>query len=80
MTPNAGVTLGVNENRDGTRSAAYGGLKTCGSAWCCPVCAAKIATRRTDDLATVMRSVDEHGGLAFLLPSRCATIAPTASA
>ena len=67
MNAEAGVTLGVIENRDGTRSAAYGGLKTCGSVWCCPVCAAKIATRRADDLATVMRAVDELGGSAFLL-------------
>lgn len=64
MSSQAGVTLGVIENRDGTRSAAYGGLKTCGSVWCCPVCAAKIATRRADDLATVMRAVDELGGSA----------------
>jgi hypothetical protein len=67
MNAEAGVTFGVIENRDGTRSAAYGGLKTCGSVWCCPVCAAKIATRRADDLATVMRVVDELGGSAFLL-------------
>ncbi|NMO90607.1 hypothetical protein [Actinomycetospora sp. TBRC 11914] len=67
MTPDGGVTLGVIENPDGTRSAAYGGLKTCGSVWCCPVCAAKIATRRADDLATVMRAVDDLGGSAFLL-------------
>ena len=31
------------------------------------MCAAKIATRRADDLATVMRAVDELGGSAFLL-------------
>jgi hypothetical protein len=67
MNAEAGVTLGVIENHDGTRSAAYGGLKTCGSVWCCPVCAAKIATRRADELATVMRAVDELGGSAFLL-------------
>ncbi|MCD2193155.1 protein rep [Actinomycetospora endophytica] len=67
MNAEAGVTLGVIENKNGTRSAAYGGLKTCGSVWCCPVCAAKIATRRADDLATVMRAVDELGGSAFLL-------------
>jgi hypothetical protein len=67
MNAEAGVTLGVIENKDGTRSAAYGGLKTCGSVWCCPVCAAKIATRRADDLATVMRAVEELGGSAFLL-------------
>ncbi|GAA4881457.1 hypothetical protein [Actinomycetospora straminea] len=54
-------------NPDGSRSAAYGGLTTCGSVWVCPVCAAKIATRRADDLATVMRAVDEAGGSAFML-------------
>ncbi|MCD2186186.1 protein rep [Actinomycetospora soli] len=67
ISPDGAVTLGVIENKDGTRSAAYGGLKTCGSVWCCPVCAAKIATRRADDLATVMRTVDDLGGSAFLL-------------
>ena len=54
-------------NPDGSRSAAYGGLVTCGSVWSCPVCAAKIATRRADDLATVMRTVDDLGGSAFML-------------
>ncbi|NYD38039.1 hypothetical protein [Actinomycetospora corticicola] len=67
MNPDSGVTLGVITNPDGTRTAAYAGLKTCGSVWSCPVCAAKIATRRADDLATVMRAVDELGGSAFLL-------------
>ncbi|MCD2188260.1 protein rep [Actinomycetospora soli] len=61
------MTLGVITNPNGSRSAAYGGLTTCGSVWSCPVCAAKIATRRADDLATVMRTVDEMGGSAFLV-------------
>lgn len=63
----AGPTLGVITNPDGSRSAAYGGLVSCGSVWSCPVCAAKIATRRADDLATVMRTVDDIGGSAFML-------------
>lgn len=67
MNSESGPTLGVIENKDGTRSAAFGGLKTCGSVWTCPVCAAKVATRRADDLAAVMRAVDELGGSAFLL-------------
>ncbi|WP_433032450.1 hypothetical protein [Actinomycetospora sp. CA-053990] len=54
-------------NKDGTRSAAYGGLKHCGSVWTCPVCAAKVATRRADDLAAVMRAVHERSGSAFML-------------
>jgi hypothetical protein len=35
--------------------AGLSGLVTCGSVWACPVCAAKIATRRADELADVMR-------------------------
>lgn len=62
-----GVTLAVTTNTDGSRTAGYSGLATCGSVWCCPQCAAKIATRRADELATVMRKVDELGGSAFLL-------------
>ncbi|MDD7917985.1 hypothetical protein [Actinomycetospora callitridis] len=65
--PDAGPTLGVITNKDGTRSAAYGGLKHCGSVWTCPVCAVKVATRRADDLAAVMRVVHERGGSAFML-------------
>lgn len=35
--------------------------------WGCPQCAAKIATRRADELSKVMRAVDDAGGSAFLL-------------
>ncbi|GAA4834244.1 hypothetical protein GCM10023201_23120 [Actinomycetospora corticicola] len=66
-TSESGATLGVVTGSGGRRSAAYGGLTTCGSVWACPVCAAKIAARRADDLATVMRTVDDLGGSAFLL-------------
>jgi hypothetical protein len=66
-TAEAGPTLGVITNPDGSQSAAYGGLTTCGSVWVCPVYAAKVATRRADDLATVMRAVDEAGGSVFML-------------
>jgi integrase len=61
------VTLAVTSNTDGTRTAGYSGLASCGSVWACPQCAAKIATRRADELSKVMRAVDEAGGSAFLL-------------
>ncbi|GAA4798715.1 hypothetical protein GCM10023200_39260 [Actinomycetospora chlora] len=67
LDPEGGVTLAVTSNADGTRTAGYSGLASCGSVWCCPQCAAKIATRRADELSTVMRAVDEAGGSAFLL-------------
>jgi len=63
----AGPTLAVTENPDETRTAGFGGLASCGSVWCCPQCAAKVATRRADELATVMRAVHEHGGSAFMV-------------
>jgi hypothetical protein len=62
-----GVTLAVTTNTDGSRTAGYSGLASCGSVWACPQCAAKIATRRADDLSKVMRAVDKAGGSAFLL-------------
>ncbi|NYD38564.1 hypothetical protein [Actinomycetospora corticicola] len=67
LDQDAGVTLAVTNNADGTRTAGFSGLATCGSVWCCPQCAAKIATRRADELARVMRAVEERGGSAFLL-------------
>lgn len=67
LDPDNGVTLAVTSNPDGTRTAGYSGLASCGSVWCCPQCAAKVATRRADELATVMRKVDELGGSAFML-------------
>jgi hypothetical protein len=61
------VTLAVTSNTDGTRTAGYSGLASCGSVWACPQCGAKIATRRADELSKVMRAVDEAGGSAFML-------------
>lgn len=62
-----GVTVGVKTYADGTTHAGYGGIATCGSVWSCPQCAAVVATRRADELADVMRAVDELGGSAHLL-------------
>jgi hypothetical protein len=43
------------------------GLATCGSVWSCPVCSAKIAMRRAEDLADVMRVTLEHGCTASMV-------------
>lgn len=48
-------------------NAGYAGIATCGSVWCCPTCAAKIAAHRAEDLATVMRRVLDAGGSASLM-------------
>ncbi|WP_328305846.1 hypothetical protein [Actinomycetospora sp. NBC_00405] len=67
LDPDGGVTLALTTGEDGSRSAGYSGLASCGSVWSCPQCAAKIATRRADELSKVMRAVDGAGGSAFLL-------------
>lgn len=56
----AGPCLRVSEI-DGRQCAGLTGLLTCGSIWACPACAAKIATRRADELADVMRFALEKG-------------------
>jgi hypothetical protein len=39
----------------------------CGSVWACPVCAAKIATRRAEEVAEVMRIALERGCAASMV-------------
>ena len=43
------------------RRAGYGGLTSCGSVWCCPVCAAKIAGERQDEIASAVREWQARG-------------------
>ncbi|MCW0214394.1 MAG: protein rep [Pseudonocardia sp.] len=73
-TGTGGPTLKITEYRAAgapssptTRVAGYAGLTTCGSVWVCPVCAAKVAARRSDELATVIRHVLDGGGSASLV-------------
>jgi hypothetical protein len=40
----------------------FSGLATCGSVWSCPVCSYKIATRRAQDIAQVIRVWEALGG------------------
>ena len=46
--------------------AHFGNLQTCGSVWMCPVCAAKIATRRREELGEVV-SIWQGRGYSVLL-------------
>lgn len=42
--------------------AHYGGLQTCASVWACPVCSAKIAERRRQELKHLIAAHREAGG------------------
>lgn len=39
----------------------YGGLQTCGSVWACPVCSAKVSSRRKDETMKAMKMQIEQG-------------------
>jgi hypothetical protein len=58
--------LPVLRRLDGS-SARVGSVKTCGSVWACPVCAAKIAETRRSELAYAMVKHQAAGGHAYLL-------------
>ena len=57
----SGVGVRLTETADGGRRAGFSGLSTCDSVWVCPVCAAKIAAHRADELAAVMRNAQGAG-------------------
>jgi len=43
------------------QAACYGNLQTCGSVWNCPVCAAKIANRRREELSEAVAIWQKQG-------------------
>lgn len=47
----------------GRRRASYADLEVCGSVWVCPVCAAKIAERRREELTHAVNAHREAGGV-----------------
>lgn len=61
-----GDVIVVFRATDGSR-ARFGGLITCGSGWICPLCAARIAEVRRDELSSAMvRHVDAGGRVNLL--------------
>lgn len=59
-----GGTVGLKlTGADGGKHAAgFSGLATCGSVWACPVCSAKIARRRTEELEHLLAWNAARGG------------------
>lgn len=47
--------------------ARLGSIKTCGSVWACPVCSAKVAEPRRQELAEAMQKHIAAGGYAYLV-------------
>lgn len=45
----------------------FGGLETCGSVWACPVCAAKVAAKRGEEVSRLLSAHYRAGGTARLM-------------
>lgn len=66
-----GVAPEIRRMPTGER-AEFFGVQTCGSVWTCPICAARIASKRRDEMRAAMAAHrwDEHGkesgGMVFL--------------
>lgn len=61
-----GAEIGMHKSKEhGTCS--YGGLQTCGSVWACPVCAAKITTRRRNETREAMQAHLDQGGRLYFI-------------
>lgn len=65
--PGGGPGLRLTVDPEGGNVAGLCGLVTCGSVWACPVCAAKVAARRADELADVMRFALKRGCTATMV-------------
>jgi hypothetical protein len=59
-------SMPVFRQLDGSR-ARLGKVKTCGSVWACPVCAAKVAEQRRRELSFAMVKHVQAGGTAYLV-------------
>lgn len=66
-------------------AAHFSGVETCGSVWTCPVCASRVATRRADDVKSVIDAIEAEGGATYMMAftlrhSRAQTAAETRAA
>ncbi|WP_420429225.1 protein rep [Kordiimonas sp.] len=49
------------------RGAHFVGVETCGSVWLCPVCSAKIAETRREEVAEAITGITGEGGSSYML-------------
>lgn len=62
VTESGEVGLKITGGGEGKNAAGFSGLSTCGSCWACPVCSAKIARKRTEEVETLLLWNAERGG------------------
>lgn len=56
----------VTVQKMGDRKAGYTGIYTCGSIWCCPVCASKISAKRSGEVAELVKAHAKAGQASFM--------------
>ena len=61
------VGIKVTPGADGSNVSGLRGLSTCGSVWGCPVCSAKIAAHRAQDLAQAVEHYTAQGKSVFMI-------------
>lgn len=67
-TPIGVSEVGVKVSGTGSKAiAGFTGLESCGSVWACPVCAAKVASVRQNDIQQVVLGHMENGGSVAML-------------
>lgn len=59
-----GQTVDIHRS---ARGAHFAGVETCGSVWHCPVCAARIAEKRRQEVSQAITGAEEAGGAAYML-------------
>ncbi|WP_341894301.1 protein rep [Ferrovibrio terrae] len=56
----------IDIRRTSHGSLHYAGLETCGSVWTCPVCAARVAEARRDEVEKIMDAHTSMGGAVYM--------------
>lgn len=56
----------VTVQKIGDRKAGYTGIYTCGSIWACPVCASKIAAKRSNEVSELVKAHTKAGQASYM--------------
>lgn len=61
------VGIKVTPGQDGGNVSGFRGVTTCGSVWACPVCSAKIAAHRAQDLSQAVEHYTADGKSVYMI-------------
>ena len=61
------VGIKVTPGQSGSNVAGFQGVTTCGSVWACPVCSAKVAAHRANELAQAVEWYTSQGQSVYMI-------------